>query len=83
LWFEDLSPCTYFPVDVKLVAVGWLERGRPYAGGDIDRDVFDALVEMRKDPWQPLVCPGFHDCICAASRVKRVVVRTCSSRLIA
>ena len=29
---EDLQPCTYFPfVPAKLVAVGWLERGKAYS----------------------------------------------------
>jgi hypothetical protein len=62
LWFEDLSPCTYFPVDVKLVSVGWLERGKPYTTGEVDRAVYDALVEMVKNPWQGLACGGFHEC---------------------
>jgi hypothetical protein len=62
LWFEDLSPCIYFPLDVKLAAVGWLERGKPFATGEVDRAVYDALIEMRKNPWQPLVCLGLHEC---------------------
>lgn len=62
MWFEDLSPCTLFPADVGLVAVGWLERGRPYATGAVDRRVHDALVAMRRDPWQPFVGAGSHGC---------------------
>jgi hypothetical protein len=62
LWFEDLSPCTYFAVDVKLVAVGWLERDKSYGAGAVDRRVYDALVEMRKNPWQPFVSAGLHEC---------------------
>ena len=62
VWFDDLKPCTYFPVDVELVAVGWLERDMPYPTGEVDRAVYDALVEMRKNPWQALVCCGFHSC---------------------
>jgi hypothetical protein len=62
VWFDDLSPCTYFPLDAKLLAVGWLERGKPFNTGESDRAVYDALVEMRKNPWQPLVCRGFHEC---------------------
>jgi hypothetical protein len=62
MWFEDLSPCTCFPVDAKLVAVGWLDRGKPYPTGAVERLAYDALVEMRKNPWQPLVCMGSHAC---------------------
>ena len=62
MWFEDLSPCTYFSVDASLVAVGWLERGKPYSTGGADSRVYRALVEMAKDPWQPFVCAGAHEC---------------------
>jgi hypothetical protein len=62
LWFEDLSPCTYFTADAKLVAVGWLERGKPHSTGQVDPAVYRALVEMRKNPWQPFVTMGTHEC---------------------
>jgi hypothetical protein len=62
LWFEDLSPCTYFPAEAKLVAVGWLERGTPYSTGAVDRRVYDVLAEIRKNPWQPFACAGMHEC---------------------
>jgi hypothetical protein len=63
MWFEDLSPCTgFFPPDAQVLAVGWLERGRPYASGEVDRRVYEALAEIRKDPWQPFVTCGFHEC---------------------
>jgi hypothetical protein len=62
MWFEDLAPCTYFPGEAKLVAVGWLERGKPYAAGQGDRRVYDALLEMRRNPWQPFVSMGTHEC---------------------
>ena len=62
MWFEDLSPCTYFSAGAKLVAVGWLERAKPYPTGQVDRGVYDALVEMRKNPWQPFVSTGTHEC---------------------
>lgn len=62
MWFEDESPCTYFSVDAKLIAVGWLERGRSYPTGPVDRRVYDALAGMRKNPWQPFACAGLHEC---------------------
>ena len=47
---------------MKLVAVGWLEQGKPFPTGEVPRAVYDALREMRKNPWQPFVCPGLHEC---------------------
>ena len=62
MWFEDLVPCTYFPADTTLVAIGWLERGKSYPTGAVDRRVYDRLVEMRKNPWQPFAAAGLHEC---------------------
>ncbi len=62
MWFEDLSLCTYFPADAMLVAVGWLERGKSFPKGTVDRRLYEALAEMRKNPWQPLVSAGVHEC---------------------
>ena len=62
MWYEDLSPCTYFPTDVKLIAVGWLERGKPFRTGNVDRAVYDKLVEFRKNPWEPMSAGGSHQC---------------------
>lgn len=62
MWFNDLSVCHYFPIKTKLLAVGWLERDKPFTAGTVDRGVYDALREMRKDPWQPFACGGSHEC---------------------
>jgi len=62
MWFEDLTPCTYFGLDTALVAVGWLERGRPFYVGEVDAAVYSALVEMCHRPWQPVVFGGAHKC---------------------
>jgi hypothetical protein len=50
------------PADTNLLAVGWLERGKPFATGDVDRRVYEALREMRKNPWQPFASGGIHPC---------------------
>ncbi len=44
------------------VRPGWLERGKPHAAGHVERRVYDALVEMQKNPWQPVVAMGTHEC---------------------
>ena len=61
-WYADLSPWTYVNDDPRLIAIGWLERGKPFATVEVDRHVFEALREMRKDPWQPFVFAGPHEC---------------------
>lgn len=61
--FEDLSPCDDFgPTQTRLLAVGWLDRERPYAKGDVTRPFFEALGRLLIDPWQPFVMAGKHTC---------------------
>lgn len=62
MWFEDLSPCTYFPIDAKVIAIGWLERDHPYATGTVERAVYERLAQFRVKPWQPVVFMGVHAC---------------------
>lgn len=65
MWFEDLARCDYF-TEGPLIAVGWLERGKPFSCGVVERRVFEALREMQRDPWQPFVSAGQHPCdLCA------------------
>lgn len=63
-WFEDLSFCAYFGADAAtaLRAVGWLESGRAFTTGSVPRPVFDKLLELRTNPWQPMVAVGIHNC---------------------
>lgn len=63
-WFADLSPCTYFAEGWAhfLRSVGWLERGKPFATGPVDTEVFVRLVEMAKHPLQPMTFMGLHIC---------------------
>jgi hypothetical protein len=37
MWIDDLSP---YADNERLVAVGWLERGREYPVGEVSADVF-------------------------------------------
>jgi hypothetical protein len=61
-WFSDLSPCTYFAHAAVLRAVGWLESGKEFQIGKVDRRVYDKLVELSREPWQPVTCAGLHSC---------------------
>jgi hypothetical protein len=62
-WFPDLTECPYFPVRVPaLRAIGWLERGKAFPIGGVEPEVYAALLELSKNPWQPMVTLGWHDC---------------------
>ena len=63
-WFEDFAPCSYFGPDLApaLRTIGWLERGRSFRTGLASPDVYDKLVELCKEPWQPCAFLGLHGC---------------------
>jgi DNA gyrase B/Histidine kinase-, DNA gyrase B-, and HSP90-like ATPase len=61
--FEDLSPCTYFGGDSRaLLAVGWLENGKPFPQGESDPAFLAALETQAKQPWAPVEFIGVHPC---------------------
>ena len=64
-WFEELSPCDYFPVSLTPapLAVGWLERGHPFPTGPVAPEVFARLTELLANPWHPpFAAAGYHEC---------------------
>ena len=63
-YFNDLSPCDYFPVESRepLLAVGWLNREHDFCRGSVDRAFAAKLFELLRDPWQPCVFCGCHEC---------------------
>lgn len=63
-WYEDLSPIDYFGSEASnhLRAVGWLAKDHPYPVGETARETFERLRELLKDPWQPCVGAGWHEC---------------------
>jgi hypothetical protein len=61
--FEDLAPCTYFGGDSRaLLAVGWLENGRPFPQGESDPAFLTVLETLAKQPWAPVEFIGVHRC---------------------
>jgi hypothetical protein len=61
--YEDLTTCDYFgAIDGALLAVGWLQRDRPFTKGRVEARFFGALVELAIDPWQPFAFAGLHRC---------------------
>jgi hypothetical protein len=63
-WFNDLSSCDYFGDEFApfLRAVGWLERGKPFVTAARDRRIYEKLLNLRMNPWQPAVAAGNHAC---------------------
>jgi hypothetical protein len=63
-WFMDSSPCDYFGAEFApiLRAIGWLELGRPFTIGKVDREVYDKIVAMRSNSWSPMIALGNHGC---------------------
>jgi hypothetical protein len=69
-WFEDGALCTYFGTRAApMLAVGWLECGRPYARGTIGEDaarILRAALELRMIV-PGILFKGFHRCtLCTA-----------------
>ena len=63
-YIADLSICDYFGDDHggHLVAVGWLDGGHEYPTGKMERGDYEHLERLLKDPFQPFVYMGIHEC---------------------
>jgi hypothetical protein len=63
-WLADSSPCTCLPIEDSdnVRAIGWLERDRPFATGGVPPAVYVRLSKLLRDPWQPIVAMGPHEC---------------------
>src|ERR1051326_4486028 len=64
MWFEDLSPCSYFGKlsEQWLRAVGWLERGHEFRTGQVRVSVLEKLEALWRAPFAPCVFMGIHRC---------------------
>lgn len=51
--YEDLQACDRFGVWDRLLAVGWLEHGKPYARGTVSAAFLARFRELAQNPWQP------------------------------
>ena len=69
--YADLQPCNYFGDEFAgvLTAVGWLEQRAKFSQGNTEKAVFNRLVTLMIDPWQPMTFGGVHECtICQFAR---------------
>lgn len=61
--FEDLAILSVdFGVSCEARAVGWLDPAQAYATGRVPHGVFDALMTLSVNPWQPTATLGVHRC---------------------
>lgn len=62
--FADLDRCSYFGDGLtdSLTAIGWLDRDQLFERGSLDNAAYDRLVELSRDPWQPMAFGGIHQC---------------------
>jgi hypothetical protein len=68
-WYVDLAQCKYFGSDPNLLAVGWLENGRPFETGPVDPAFRDRLIELLRHPWARVALAGAHTCdLCRGAR---------------
>lgn len=59
----DLSPCSALPVSGEhLLAVGWVSKLVPLHQGSTPVDVYMRLQEFARQPLQPFVAMGLHEC---------------------
>src|SRR5689334_21635105 len=62
-YFDDLGACDYFGTGgVRLLAIGWLEPGRPHARGPGSSEFFESFARLAINPWQPFATAGRHTC---------------------
>jgi hypothetical protein len=82
MYYKDFTVCDYIASDgwlCRLIAVGWLEHGKPYDIGDVNLDVVSKIKELRKE-LEGAVFPsvktrGLHRCsICQSTGDAGVLV---------
>lgn len=73
-YYADFTVCDYFPSGewlCRLIAVGWIEHGRPFPQGEVRSDLTTKIRNLREEfgRWRPdLAVRGQHVCsICRAS----------------
>ena len=60
---KDLERCDYLPLKSDaLLAVGWLGPDSKFEKGPVPSEFHEKLKKLCANPWQPVVCAGFHRC---------------------
>ncbi|NVB82873.1 MAG: hypothetical protein HOV81_31135 [Kofleriaceae bacterium] len=64
MYYPDLGPDCQIAVGPAVRAIGWLERGKPFAVGPVDRQFVARLKQHVTDAgkWLPVIAMGPHFC---------------------
>lgn len=63
MWYEDLTECDYaYVILPSRIAVGWLEKGKPYTTGETGREIVEKIYEFNKTPGMYMRFLGYHEC---------------------
>lgn len=46
----------------RVTTIGWLDPARTHSTGEVRAGVFEKLVALLEDPWQPFASAGRHAC---------------------
>lgn len=72
-YYKDFTPCTYFDGSgwlCRLMAIGWLERAKPFPKGRTDNLAVERIHVLREEflkAFPSIAFRGQHDCsLCAA-----------------
>jgi len=57
-------------MSAPLVAIGWLEQGRPVPKGTVDSSVFERLFDLLDSPLQLVCWMGWHSCDLCSGNVE-------------
>ena len=73
-YYKDFTVCGYFPQDAwlrRLMAVGWIEHGKPFEKGHVPAGVVEKLQFLRgefKEAFPGVLFRGLHGCtVCESS----------------
>lgn len=62
-YYRDLATLDRFgETKIPPVAVGWLDPAQDYERATVSSHVFEALIRLLENPWQPAIAAGVHRC---------------------
>lgn len=64
VWYKDLAECDSFKeyLPATYIAIGWLEKGKPYTTGKTSIEIIEKIYEFNKTSGMYVRFRGFHTC---------------------
>lgn len=60
MYYVDLETIEFCGMPTTMV--GWLERTNPFPTGEVPISIFEKIVQLLANPWQPSIAAGRHPC---------------------